>query len=302
MDGGGGDPRRKDVGLTDWDDTLEQKPARDLKKTFLVAGLAILSWVATYVGMLELIEANMGDLPIVHRVIIGFSVAMLMTMVVWLLDQMFQPIGFMSKLFYTGGYLFLTVISIGFGFGFYWKVLESRGEGTRGAEAAISSVQAPLQTADSRMESLQATLGRLKDTSQQKAEIERVQGTSCPNSKPGDGPRRKLRDDDAGRFAFASDFVKDRIGQVKSDIAAINEDLAKIVADDKSILDKSGTRNEFMKALGRKLEVTVTNFNAFRGDPQLKQIRTDLADRADKSQFMDGGGKTFACPDQQLRR
>ena len=299
--GAGGDSGgTSDFGLTAWDETSEQKPARDLKKMFLVGGLALLSWVATYVGMLELIEANIGDLPIVHKVIIGFSVAMLMTMVVWLLDQMFQPVGFFPKLAYTGGYLFLTIISIGFGFGFYWKVLESRGEGTRGAETAIASVQAPLQTAAARLESLQSTLVRLKDMSQSKAEVERTAGTSCPNSKPGDGPRRKLRDDDAGRFAFASDFVKGRIGQVKGDMGAIEADLTKIVQDDKSILDKQGTRNEFMKAVNRKLDGTVTNFNAFRGDPQLKQIRTELAERADKSQFIDTQGKPYACPDQQL--
>ena len=191
---GGGTPANGpiDLGLTSWDETAEQKPARDHKKIFLVTGLAILSWVATYVGMLELIEANIGDLPIVHKIIIGFSVAMLMTMVVWLLDQMFQPHNFFAKLAYVGGYLFLTIISIGFGFGFYWKVLESRSEGTRGAESAISSVQAPLQTAAARLESLQTTLVRLKETSQSKAEIERTSGTSCPNSKPGDGLRRKL--------------------------------------------------------------------------------------------------------------
>ena len=298
--GGPGEGASPDFGLTAWDDTSEQKPPRDYKKLFLVAGLAILSWVATYVGMLELIEANIGDLPIVHKAIIGFSVAMLMTMVVWLLDQMFQPVGFFSKLAYIGGYLFLTIISIGFGFGFYWKVLESRGEGTRGAETAIASVQAPMQTAAARLESLQTTLVRLKDVSQSKAEVERTAGTSCPNSKPGDGPRRKLRDDDAGRFAFASDFVKGRIGQVKSDMAAIEGDLQKIVQDDKSILDKQGTRNDFMKSMNRKLDGTVTNFNAFRGDPQLKQIRSELAERADKSSFIDTQGKPYACPDQQL--
>ena len=292
--GGAGSGGPFDFGLSAWDETSEQKPARDLKKAFLVGGLALLSWVATYVGMLELIEANMGDLPIVHKVIIGFSVAMLMTMVVWLLDQLFQPIGFFSRLAYAGGYLFLTIISVGFGFGFYWKVLESRGEGTRGAETAIASVQAPLQTAASRLESLQTTLIRLKETSQSKAELERTAGSSCPNSKPGDGPRRKLRDDDAGRFSFASDFVKGRIGQVKEDMGAIEGDLAKIVQDDRSILDKQGTRNEFMKAMNRKLDGTVTNFNAFRGDPQLKQIRTELAERADKSQFIDTQGKPLS--------
>ena len=50
------------------------RPKRDWKKAFLVLGLGSLSWVATYVGMLELIQSNMGDLSISHKVIIGFSV------------------------------------------------------------------------------------------------------------------------------------------------------------------------------------------------------------------------------------
>ena len=82
------------LNLTDWAE--QPKQPRDFKKLFLVGGLAILSWVATYVGMLELIEANMGELPIVHKIIIGFSVAMLMTMIVCLLDQLFAPIGFFT--------------------------------------------------------------------------------------------------------------------------------------------------------------------------------------------------------------
>ena len=107
-------------------------------KRFLIVGLGALSWVATYVGMLELIEANMGDLPLVHKIIIGFSVAMLMTMIIWLLDQMFSPHRLLhARLSYIGGYIFLSLISIGFGFGFYWKVLESRGEASRSAESAV---------------------------------------------------------------------------------------------------------------------------------------------------------------------
>ncbi len=74
-----------------------ERAQRDWKKLFLVVGLAGLSWVATYVGMLELIKSNMGDLPLVHKVIIGFSVAMLMTMVVWLLDQMFSPVDWFTR-------------------------------------------------------------------------------------------------------------------------------------------------------------------------------------------------------------
>ncbi|WP_423415584.1 hypothetical protein RLW55_03435 [Hyphomicrobium sp. B1] len=280
----------------------QQKPPRDWKRAILIVGLGALSWVATYVGMLELIEANMGDLPIVHRVIVGFSVAMLMTMIVWLLDQLFRPHPFVTKLSYAGGYIFLSLISIGFGFGFYWKVLESRGEATRSAESAVSEVQNALHGAETRLEQLQATLTQLTQVSTEKAQLEQTKGTSCPNSKPGDGPRRKMREDDAQRFSFASDFVKGRIGAVKTDMEALNGDLTKIVSADASTFDpKTGTRNEFMRALGRKLDLTATGFNAFRTDPQLRQIRSDLADRAERTTFSDGRNGTVTCPDPQLQ-
>ncbi len=278
------------------------KPPRDWKRAILIFGLGALSWVATYVGMLELIEANMGDLPIAHRVIVGFSVAMLMTMIIWLLDQLFRPHPFVTKLFYAGGYIFLSLISIGFGFGFYWKVLESRGEASRSAESAVSEVQNALHGAETRLQQLQATLTQLTQVSTEKAQLEQTKGTSCPNSKPGDGPRRKMREDDAQRFSFASDFVKGRVGAVKSDMEGLNGDLAKIVSADASTFDpKTGTRNEFMRALGRKLDLTATGFNAFRTDPQLRQIRSDLADRAERSTFGDGKNGPISCPDPQLQ-
>ena len=280
-----------------------EKAPRDAKKLFLVAGLGILSWVATYVGMLELIEANMGDLPVIHKLIIGFSVAMLMTMIIWLLDQMFAPIGTFTKVCYALGYLFLTIISVGFGFGFYWKVLESRSESSRSAESAVAQVQGSLHAASTRLEQLNATLVQLSTLSMQKAELERAKGTSCPNSKPGDGPRRAMREEDAQKFSFASDFVKGRVQSVKTDMSALDGDLVKIAKDDKGIVDaKSGTRNEFMKALGRKLDMTVTGFNAFRTDPQLRQLRSDLSDRSDKTTFGDPKKGGFLCPDPQLQQ
>ena len=277
-------------------------PGRDVKRLALVVGLGILSWVATYVGMLELIEANMGDLPLIHKAIIGFSVAMLMTMIVWLLDRIFAPAHPLTKASYVAGYIFLSLISIGFGFGFYWKVLESRGEATRSAESAITQVQTSLYGAATRLEQLQSTLDQLTTLSSEKSEQEKATGRTCPDSRPGDGPRRKMREEDAARFKFASDFVKGRIGTVKSDMSGLDADLQKIVKDDRSVIDaKTGTRNDFLRGVGRKLDLTVTGFNAFRSDPQLRQIRSDLADRAEKTTIPGSAGVTISCPDAQLQ-
>ncbi len=273
-----------------------------MKRLALIVGLGALSWVATYVGMLELIEANMGDLPLIHKAIIGFSVAMLMTMIVWLLDRIFAPAHPLTKAAYVAGYIFLSLISIGFGFGFYWKVLESRGEASRSAESAITQVQTSLYGAATRLEQLQSTLDQLTTLSSEKSEQEKATGRTCPDSRPGDGPRRKMREEDAARFKFASDFVKGRVSTVKSDMAGLDADLQKIVKDDRSVIDaKTGTRNDFLRGVGRKLDLTVTGFNAFRSDPQLRQIRSDLAERAEKTTIPGSNGSAISCPDAQLQ-
>ena len=281
----------------------EYKRRHDLKKILLVAGLAALSWMSTYSGMLELVQANLGDLDLVFKIAIGASVAMLMLMVVWLLDQLFnEQTGIPVRMLYVAGYLFLTLISVGFSFGFYWKFLESRSEASRGAESAVTQVQTSLHGAETRLAQMQSVFDQLAAVSSQKAIEESTKGNSCPNSRPGDGPRRRLRDADAASFSTASQFVQQRGASIKTDIAALDADLQKIVHQDKSTFDlKTGTRNEFMKALGRKLEMTVAGFNAFRSDPQLKQLRADFAERADKTTFPDDAGKTFACPDAQIQ-
>ena len=121
---------------------------------------------------------------------------MLMTMIVWLLDQLFAPHTLTTKIFYAAGYMFLSVISVGFGFGFYWKVLESRGEASRSAESAVARCRIrcmpPRRGSSScrRRSSAHPHLDR-------EGRARTHKGKSCPNSKPGDGPRRKMREEDA---------------------------------------------------------------------------------------------------------
>ncbi|MFD0988188.1 hypothetical protein [Methyloligella solikamskensis] len=272
------------------------------KKIVLVAFLALISWYATYTGMLELITANTGEVPVMQQIAIGFAVATLMLMVLYILDSLFAPISWWLRILYIAGYIFLTLISVGFGFGFFWKVLEARAEATRSAEAAIGQVQQALEQGKTRIAQLGATLDSLTTISAEKAVTEREEGGTCPNSPPGDGPRRRLRDADAERFAFTSDFIKSRSGSIQTDLDALNADLAKVLSRDPSTFDpNTGTRNQFLRGLNRKLDLTITRFNALRTDPQLAQQRDMLAERADKTTFDTGSGGTFACPDPQLQ-
>ncbi|MGZ8400663.1 MAG: hypothetical protein ACXWVI_05140 [Methyloceanibacter sp.] len=272
------------------------------KKIFLIVCLAGLSWFATYVGMLELIAANTGEVSLAHKIAIGFAVATLMLMILYILDALFSPISWWLRVLYIFGYVLLTLISVGFGFGFYWKVLESRGEATRSAEAAIGQVQRALEESKTRIAQLGATLDTLTVVSREKESEERVRGGTCPDSPPGSGPRMRLRESDAKSFGFTSDFIKSRAGGIQTDLDSLNGDLAKVLSRDPSTFDAlTGTRNAFMQGLNRKLDLTLTRFNALRTDPQLTEQKNALSDRAAKTSFDDGKGGSFLCPDPQLQ-
>lgn len=274
----------------------------DPVKAALTLGLAFLSWLATYTGMLELIQANAGTVDLWTRIAIGFAVMMLMLMILYLLDSLYSGgTPTWIKPVFVFGYLFLTLISVGFGFGFYWKYLEAQTEATRSAESAVSQVQVALQIGQTRLEQLQSTFTQLTALSVQKATQEREHGNSCPNSRPGEGPRMRLRDSDSQKFGYAAEYITGRANSVNTDLNALNGDLKKVVSRDKSTIGPDGTRNKFLRALGRKLDLTIARFNTLRTDPQLRQFRDNFDKRASTTVFPAGGGRKFRCPDVQLQ-
>lgn len=269
----------------------------------LLAGLSLLAWISTYSGMLELISASSGDIGTPAKIAIAFAVFMLQGMIIYILDALFSgQLRLILYPLYIIGYIVLVLISVAFAFGFYWRFLEAGAQTTQAAGASVFEVQKALQIGESRLEQLQSTFGSLSGISTQKAEKERTSGGTCPNSRAGDGPRRRLRDADAQRFQFANDMIATRTNAVKADIADLNTDLQRVLKKDPSTIDPTtGTRTAFIEGLDRKLGLVVTRFNALRSDPQLRQIRDEFAARATQTSFPDDKGGTFICPDGQLQ-
>jgi hypothetical protein len=269
----------------------------------LLMGLSTLAWISTYSGMLQLIAASSGDIGIGAKVAIAFAVLMLQGMIIYILDALFSgQLRFVLYPIYIIGYLVLVLISVAFAFGFYWRFLEAGAQTTQAAGSSVFQVQQALQTGQSRLELLQNTFTTLSTISSQKAATERTAGGTCPNSRAGEGPRRRLRETDAQRFQFANDLIATRTTAVKSDIADLNTDLQRVLKKDATTIDpETGTRTAFIEGLDRKLGLVITRFNALRTDPQLRQIRDEFDARARQTSFPDDRGGTFVCPDGQLK-
>jgi hypothetical protein len=269
----------------------------------LLAGLSLLAWISTYTGIMELIAASSGDIGYAASIAVGFAVFMLQLMILYILDALFSgQLRWWLWPLYIAGYVILFLISVGFAFGFYWKYLEAGNVTTQSAESSILQVQQDLQVGTSRLEQLQTTFTSLARISTEKAETERASGGTCPGSRAGEGPRRRLREADAQRFTFANDFIAQRVNGVKTDFTDLNGDLQKILHKDPSVTDPlTGSRGAYLGELNRKLGLVATRFNALKDDPQLLQLRDEFRTRSEQTSFPDDRGGTFICPDQQLR-
>ncbi|MBJ7535660.1 hypothetical protein JDN40_16250 [Rhodomicrobium vannielii ATCC 17100] len=269
----------------------------------LLAGLSILAWISTYSGMLYLIEAGSGEIGLGAKIAIAFAVLMLQGMIIYILDALFSgQLRFSLYPLYILGYVVLFLISVAFAFGFYWRFLEAGAQTAQAAGSSVYQVQRSLQNGQSRLELLQTALSTLATVSSQKAQIERTAGGTCPASRAGDGPRRRLRESDAQRFQFANDLIASRTGAVKTDIADLNTDLQRILKKDPATIDpETGTRTAFIEGLDRKLGLVTERFNALKTDPQFRQLRDELQMRGRQTSFPDERGGIFPCPDGQLQ-
>jgi hypothetical protein len=280
-----------------------KRPGFSWMWVLLLGGLSALAWISTYTGIMELIIASSGDIGLPAQIAVAFAVFMLQLMILYILDAMFSgELRWWLWPLYIGGYVILFLISVGFAFGFYWKYLEAGNVTTAGAESSIIQVEQDLQVGTSRLEQLQTTFTSLARISSEKAETERNTGGTCPGSRAGEGPRRRLREGDAQRFQLANELIAQRVTAVKNEFNDLNADLQKIRQRDPSVVDPvTGARGAFMGELNRKLGLVATRFNALPSDPQLLQLRDEFKARSEQTTFPDDRGGTFLCPDQQLR-
>ena len=269
----------------------------------LLSGLSALAWISTYSGMLQLIAASSGDIGIPAKIAIGLAVFMLQGMIVYILDALFSgQLRLVLYPVYIIGYIILVLVSVAFAFGFYWRFLEAGAQTTQAAGSSVSRVEQELQAGQSRLELLQTTLTALSAISSQKAETERVSGRTCPNSRAGDGPRRRLRDSDAQRFQFASNLIGARTNAVKTDIEDLNKELQRVLKKDPSTIDpETGTRTAFIEGLDGKVGLVTTGSTRCAATRRSGKSGIEFQARAKQTVFPDDRGGTFHCPDGQLQ-
>ena len=148
---------------------VDRSPLRQFGfRTVLLLLLLTVSFISTYIGISEYISANYGMLDWRNQALVGFFVAMIVSLMAYAVDR---AVSRRPSLFSRGVwlvlYLIIAGISVGFSYGFWWRTMEARFATNVAVAADTSRIQQGLLETNDQLSRVQTSLAALASYSQQ---------------------------------------------------------------------------------------------------------------------------------------
>ena len=265
-------------------------------RLFLIGGFGLLANYATYDGLYQLIAANIvdGHPPLPVHLLIIFSSSLLILAIIYVLQRMRTSRKFWPRASWFAAYLVLALLSVGIGFGFYWKWLNSSDVEIRGQRDALIQVDSALDAANRQVATLLKATAALKISSVKKAKDETDNGHTCDDKGKGNGPRTALRQKDAADADELNRFVADNTDFLAKDTGQLKADLASV-----SKLEPEAQARRTVQ-LNTEIREIADRYNEFRSQKKLKEMRNRTQARLNTKDWPDTNGALFKCPDPDL--
>ena len=276
---------------------------KNTKRWVLIIGLTAISWIATFRGMLEIIQANYAaELDTLMVVAIGAAVALLMLMILYVLDTLFTRPRWIMFGVLLAVYVLLELISIGFGFGFYWKIIAAKSFVAQNTELATTDIVTSMKVTRSRLQNITASIDDAATHSATQARLEEQSGGTCDaNTQPAAGPRQRLRKRDETELQLAKKQIDGRIGALE----VVLTELETAVGDFRTAFAAGdiAQRNEAVSRVSLNVREASSRVKDFSADPDIALLIGQFKERAAKQQFTNQRtGEVFTCPDPTLSR
>jgi len=143
-------------------------------------GLLMISAYAVLQGLMDIISVSQPALASgFQRFYIG-AAAVLITAAMWVTLEVALSRGNLPKRVLAAGiYVLLALWSIGFGYGFWWKIIASRTETLAAIQGAATSVASQIQQTNAAVNRLEGSLEGVSAIALQQQNIETKSGGSC---------------------------------------------------------------------------------------------------------------------------
>lgn len=265
-----------------------------------------ISFVGTYTGMLEVLKSGDNRFGFWGTASVFAFILATTIIMAYSVGEMIRPgKGLLTRLSLIGTYVVTLLISVSFGFAFYWTQLEARGQAVGDASRILGSFNREVKTASQKLSNTSQVLGALAATFQERATIERTPGGGgqCSDrSSGGPGPRARHLQREADSISAVASSLGDRIAGVQARSDEVQAEIDQILAlgdsDDDAVTPEQ--RQVRFREAARKAENAAVALQALADDEgikgTIKQFRGSAALYNDPNHvFREGGGATFQC-------
>ncbi len=202
---------------------------------FCLIVFVTISFIGTYTGMLQVLQSGDNSFGILG--IAGVFLFILATTVImaYSVSEMFRSgRSFWPRMSLVLTYVVTLLISVSFGFAFYWTQLEARTQAVGDAERYLTVFDREITVADTQLAGTLATLTTLNTNFNALSAAERASGNQCGEvSGGGDGPRTRHLAARAGEINALVMALTPQIASVRTEAGLVRasiEDVREIGA------------------------------------------------------------------------
>lgn len=200
--------------------------------TFCLAVFVTISFIGTYTGMLQVLRS--GDNSFGFFGVLGVFLFIFATTVImaYSVSEMFRSgRSFWPRMSLVLTYVVTLLISVSFGFAFYWTQLEARTQAVGDAERYLTVFDREITVADTQLGGTLATLTALNTNFNELSAIERASGNQCGElSGGGDGPRTRHLASRAGEINALVSALTPQIASVRAEAEAVRASIEEVRA------------------------------------------------------------------------
>lgn len=209
---------------------------------FSLAVFITISFIGTYTGMLQVLKSgdnSFGILGVVGVFLFIFATTLIMA---YSVSEVFRSgRSFWPRMSLVATYIVTLLISVSFGFAFYWTQLEARLQAVGDAERFLTVFDREITVADTQLAATLTTLTTLNTNFTALSAAERASGNQCGEvSGGGDGPRTR--------------HLAARAGEINALVMALTPQIEAVRAEAETVRGQI----EQVRALGAKTASQVT--------------------------------------------
>lgn len=209
---------------------------------FSLAVFITISFIGTYTGMLQVLKSgdnSFGILGVAGVFLFIFATTLIMA---YSVSEVFRSgRSFWPRMSLVATYIVTLLISVSFGFAFYWTQLEARSQAVGDAERFLTVFDREITVADTQLAATLTTLTTLNANFTALSAAERASGNQCGEvSGGGDGPRTR--------------HLAARAGEINALVMALTPQIEAVRAEAETVRGQI----EQVRALGAKTASEVT--------------------------------------------